>query len=1286
MLTALRWLQTNNHFYSNIIIDHAAIQALPEDGIPEGLIVEDDQGSAFSDVDVPASPASSHSFLPLQQNVATEDEAIRATINGHDPLDWPNIANEPINEFQTSGLATMCFPTLFPYGLGDPTCSGRLLPVTLTEAFKHLIKYADNVDGKYHWRFASHPRFPYWALNMKLRHQLITQSSVYLHHHPADANLTVEELRDMVGHLDADSLMQRLQRYTAKVQGSNSYWYQRCSELRTLIEQKGPPTFFWTVSSADNFWPELHKLMPYVEGEEISHGMRVQAVIDNPHITDWFFSSKLSDWLHHWLYDSLAIGAEWHWYRYEYQARGSTHAHGCAKLSNDPGLCKLVEKVAAAWAILEEPGNGDIDVASLDENDKLIVQEGQEAKAEVLQYADWLVTTCNSSMPDETWCMPVPHPCAVPINSVDDLDDDYYGLVNSVERHTRCSAAYCLKKKADQADPECRFKYPRPTSSESMISFERLADGTVRATLTTKRDDPRVNSHNRLLLQNWRANVDIQIIIDVQACVRYMAKYASKGEPRSQAISEIFKSSVGGIPQGSDGKSILRRAMIRSVGERDFSAQETAHMLLSLPLVSCTYSFFTLSLKQDHQVVQDTGQLVIKQSLIDHYCIRTAHMDTSLLKFAAEFSISKGEIKRRSSPVIVRTFPQYSPNPSGDSYDLYCKYQLIKHKPWHTDMSNAWGGGEGSSAVWISQYQNFLLTDAARECIPHVSQELHAAEQQLAQLQEGSSDESESDDNDDDHLQDDWMQLCQLYPRFSLPSSSEADGIDWAEDAREMPPDLLRECPKWISTQRHLLVSDSHVHTWERQLDVVDVAMLNVKQRCAYDLVQHHYAQLMAGESPVPLCMIVSGTAGTGKSFLISALAQLLGNSCLLTATTGMASFNICGKTLHSALQLPVRSIQHELQGATLQRLQLRMKDKCYLIIDEMSMIGHRMMAWVDKRLRQATGKLDSPLGGVSVILIGDFGQLPPVCDRPLYAEPTSNALSSHGHSVYQMFDTVVMLDQVLRQSGMDPETQIFRELLLRLRDGSTTQEDWQMLLTRDPSTADNRGDFSDAVHLYYDKASVVKYNLDKLQSLGSPIARVNGIHSTCAAASANADDAGGLHAVIFIAVGAPVMLTANLWQEVGLCNGAAAGIVYKILYQEGQGPPNLPIAVLVDFDQYSGPPFIVDRPKCIPIPPTTFEWDSGVQRLSRQQLPLQLRYAITIHKCQGQTLQKAVIDIGKSELAAGCTFVALSRLPSLRCGLIQPMSFQRLKSISNGRNFLLRQNEEKRLQDLAIH
>ena len=54
----------------------------------------------------------------------TENDAICSMISGNSTLTWPNIINQPINEFQTSGLATQAFPTLFPYGTGDPTCLG----------------------------------------------------------------------------------------------------------------------------------------------------------------------------------------------------------------------------------------------------------------------------------------------------------------------------------------------------------------------------------------------------------------------------------------------------------------------------------------------------------------------------------------------------------------------------------------------------------------------------------------------------------------------------------------------------------------------------------------------------------------------------------------------------------------------------------------------------------------------------------------------------------------------------------------------------------------------------------------------------------------------------------------------------------------------------------------------------------------------------------------------------------------------------------------------------------
>lgn len=127
---------------------------------------------------------------------------------------------------------------------------------------------------------------------MKQRHQLLSQFKVYLQRTPADANLTVEQLCDMVQNMNTNQLMNRIQRYAAKVQETNQYWFQCLQELRALFDQKGPPTFFWTLSAADNHWPELHALMPHPEGCPVSHSMRVAAIINNPQIADCFLHLK----------------------------------------------------------------------------------------------------------------------------------------------------------------------------------------------------------------------------------------------------------------------------------------------------------------------------------------------------------------------------------------------------------------------------------------------------------------------------------------------------------------------------------------------------------------------------------------------------------------------------------------------------------------------------------------------------------------------------------------------------------------------------------------------------------------------------------------------------------------------------------------------------------------------------------------------------------------------------------------------------------------------------------
>jgi len=100
---------------------------------------------------------------------------------------------------------------------------------------------------------------------------------------------------------------------------------------------------------------------------------------------------------------------------------------------------------------------------------------------------------------------------------------------------------------------------------------------------------------------------------------------------------------------------------------------------------------------------------------------------------------------------------------------------------------------------------------------------------------------------------------------------------------------------------------------------------------------------------------------------------------------------------------------------------------KAYIITDKVSMLGQKTFAWVDKRLRQATGALHEPLGGVSVSLFGDIAQLPPVADRPLFAK---SSIGGFSYTVYQMFSTVVILSQVLQQACQPSHPSIERATL----------------------------------------------------------------------------------------------------------------------------------------------------------------------------------------------------------------------------------------------------------------
>ena len=120
-----------------------------------------------------------------------------------------------------------------------------------------------------------------------------------------------------------------------------------------------------------------------------------------------------------------------------------------------------------------------------------------------------------------------------------------------------------------------------------------------------------------------------------------------------------------------------------------------------------------------------------------------------------------------------------------------------------------------------------------------------------------------------------------------------------------------------------------------------------------------------------------------------------------------------------------------------------------------------------------------------------DFGQLPPVGGKPLYTLDPKDHLNQEGFKAYPQFSGVFILDKVQRQDAAgadDVRQQGFIDLLLRARDGELTQDDWNLLLERDPSrqTAETKADFEDATRLFYSKSEVNDYNGKTVRVLGT--------------------------------------------------------------------------------------------------------------------------------------------------------------------------------------------------------
>jgi len=398
--------------------------------------------------------------------------------------------------------------------------------------------------------------------------------------------------------------------------------------------------------------------------------------------------------------------------------------------------------------------------------------------------------------------------------------------------------------------------------------------------------------------------------------------------------------------------------------------------------------------------------------------------------------------------------------------------------------------------------------------------------------------------------------------------------------------------------------------------------------------------------------ILLTGKAGTGKSTLLEHFKENTKKKCAILAPTGVAALNVNGETIHSFFGLKpgfeldeVIEKFHTKRKSFFQNLEM-------IIIDEISMVRADVLDAIDIFLKKARDSF-APFGDVQMVFIGDLCQLPPVItkyDKDAFYERYSTPFFFGANAFTEgHFDMeFIELDEIYRQND-----ERFISILNDIRDKSISNEALQKLNARvDPNFEEDE----DFIHLMTTNANAKKLNEIRLNELNEEEVFFD------------AEIVGEVEKNQFptdeelkLKVGAQVMFVNNCstrqWVNGTIGKITDIDIMSDVLTVE-----------LTDGSSVEVSPNTWDISKYV------FENNKFERKMigSFTQIPLKLAWAITIHKSQGKTFEKTVIDLGYGSFAHGQTYVALSRCTSLE-GIVlkKPVRHSDIKSDRQVQQFL---------------
>jgi hypothetical protein len=378
--------------------------------------------------------------------------------------------------------------------------------------------------------------------------------------------------------------------------------------------------------------------------------------------------------------------------------------------------------------------------------------------------------------------------------------------------------------------------------------------------------------------------------------------------------------------------------------------------------------------------------------------------------------------------------------------------------------------------------------------------------------------------------------------------------------------------------------------------------------------------------------IFITGRAGTGKSTLLNYFRHTTKKKVAVLAPTGVAALNVKGQTIHSFFGFKPNITTEQIKRVRLSEDRNIYKKLDAIVIDEISMVRADLLDCVDRLLRLNGPSADRPFGGLQMIFIGDLYQLPPVTTgtekeifRSLYETPyfySANVFSS-------LEMEFVELEKIYRQHD-----DTFIGLLNAIRNNSIAEEGLELLNTR------CKPDFEpppDEFYIYLTTTNALAEEVNNTQ-----LTKLNGTLYTFTGRIEGEFGNEYLPTAVNLQVkgGAQIMMLNN--DVEGRWVNGSIGKILDIV--PGRNSEHIIIAELADGDVVEVVPYTWE----------IFRFFAEEGQLKSEvvgrfkQYPLMLAWAVTIHKSQGKTFDKVIIDIGRGTFAHGQTYVALSRCTTL--------------------------------------